>query len=146
MCTDDPSANKTKILKQVKILKDTNQTSKGIVFLEFNQHEMAMKFVTEMNAQAASFTGKRKPMAEFSLEDHRMLRLRDLKSERYQKKAAEKPEGDDEGSAKKKKKKEGSRGKRQREKKRLAREKAEQEPDEADVSLPTKPPKPILKS
>ena len=118
-------ANK-KLFVQVKILKETetldkkgNPLSKGIAFIEFKKHEYAVQAIKLCNNDSRYFGGKFKPIVEFSLEDHRVLRVRNLKLSRQKKKNLERL-----GDGKKDKEEKMSRGKKQRMKRRLKKEAA----------------------
>lgn len=118
----NPDLSSKKLFCQVKVLKETEKLdkkgdplSKGIAFIEFKKPEYAMQALKLCNNDAKYFGGKFKPIVEFALEDHRVLRIRNLKLTRQKKKNFEKI-----GNVEKKEK--IGRGKRQRMKKRLMKE------------------------
>lgn len=111
-----------KLFKQVKILKEPEKLdkkgdpmSKGIAFIEFKKHEYALLAQEKCNNDSKHFGQKHRPIVEFALEDHRILRIRKLKLKR-QKQAQEKMK-DGKSSNKKL-----GRGKRQRLKKQKLKE------------------------
>lgn len=123
----NPDLGQKKLFCQVKVLKETEKVdkdgeplSKGIAFIEFKKHEYALQALKLCNNDAKYFGGKFKPIVEFALEDHRVLRIRKIKLSRQKKKNIEKI-----GSVEKKEK--IGRGKRQRMKKRMMKEMGDQD-------------------
>ncbi|OMJ82850.1 hypothetical protein SteCoe_16384 [Stentor coeruleus] len=121
----NPELQSQKLFKQVKILKEPekldkkgNPMSKGIAFIEFKKHEYALLAQEKCNNDSKYFGQKHRPIVEFALEDHRILRIRKLKLKR-QKQAQEKM---NDGKSSKKKL---GRGKRQRLKRQKAVENKE---------------------
>ena len=120
----NPELANSKLFVQVKVLTETekldhkgNPLSKGIAFIEFKKHEYALQAMKLCNNDAKYFGGKFKPIVEFSLEDHRILRIRNLKLSRQKKKNLDRL-GDD----KKEKQEKMSRGKKQRMKRKMIKE------------------------
>ena len=120
----NPELANKKLFVQVKVLKETerldkkgNPLSKGIAFIEFKKHEYAVQAIKLCNNDSKYFGNKFKPIVEFSLEDHRVLRVRKLKLTRQKKKNLEKL-----GNGTKEKEEKMSRGKKQRMKRRMMKE------------------------
>jgi nucleolar protein 4 len=118
----DSSLANQKLFVQVKVLKETekldkqgNPLSKGFAFIEFKKPEFALKAIKLCNNDSKYFGGKFRPIVEFSLEDHRVLRIRKLKLARQKKKNLEK-------IGEKEKKEKIGRGKKQRMKRKLKKE------------------------
>jgi nucleolar protein 4 len=76
---------------QVKVMRETdkldklgNPLSKGFAFLEFKKHEYALTALKQLN-NSNCFGDKHKPIVEFALEDHRIVRIRKIKLNRQKK-------------------------------------------------------------
>ena len=122
----DPDLAEKKLFNQVKVMKEIdrfdklgNPMSKGFAFIEFKSHEIALKALKECNGNSKYFGGKNKPIVEFALEDHRILRIRKLKLDR-QKKFSKDLRGENKGKNEK-----IGRGKKQRLKRKMAKELSE---------------------
>lgn len=53
--------------------------SKGFGFIDCFKHEIAKDLIELISNNSKVFGPKRKPVIEFALEDHRMLRIREMK-------------------------------------------------------------------
>ena len=122
--TADPSIINQKLFNQVKIIKETerfdkngNHLSKGFAFIEFKKHDFALIAMKECNGNSKYFGEKHKPIVEFALEDHRILRIRKLKLSRQKKHLKEIQQSSKETGEKKM-----SRGKKQRLKRRMMKD------------------------
>ena len=120
----DPNIEKQKIFNQVKVMRETerfdkngNPQSKGFAFVDFKNNELAVLALKECNGNFKDFGEKHKPIVEFALEDHRIVRIRKIKLNRQKKIAEDLKQKEGEGKEKKM-----GRGKRQRLKKKMMKE------------------------
>ena len=130
----DPEIAKKKLFSQVKIVKDAtrpdaegNPRSKGFAFIDFKLHEKALFFIRKLSENPYLFSQKNALIAEFALDDIRMIRLRKLRLERQKRKLEELKTAENEerwGFDEEKEKKLG-RGARQRMKKRMKKVQSE---------------------
>lgn len=94
LLSKNPDLASKKLFSQVKVMKELdrfdklgNPLSKGFAFVEFKTHETAMIALKECNGNTKYFGEKHKPIVEFALEDHRVIRIRDIKLSRQKKNA-----------------------------------------------------------
>ncbi|CAG9335070.1 unnamed protein product [Blepharisma stoltei] len=130
---NNPELENKKLFTQIKIKRDKdkldshgNAISRGFGFVECKEHEYALTCLRGLNNNDKIFGKGKKPIVEFALEDHRMIRLRKLKLARQQKLKEElktklKTEEKEEKSTKM------GRGKRQRMKRKMMKEARETE-------------------
>lgn len=144
---------KKKVFTQIKVLREKekldklgNLRSKGYAFIECEDHEHAKTLLDQLNNNTSVFGPNNKPIVEFSLEDHRKLRLKKLKEERRQKAIFEskKHKKQEIASGQIKPKKLG-RGQKQRNKKRLLKEQGLTEAPAQEEASTNKPPRKNLK-
>lgn len=122
--------NKKKLFKQIKVMrekdrvdKNGNLRSKGFAFIECEEHDHAKALLNHLNNNTSVFGPNNKPIVEFSLEDHRKLRLKKLKEDRRQKAIQDsKKKKAEEARAGVEKPKKMGRGQKQRMKKRMMKE------------------------
>lgn len=66
--------------------------SLGYAFVEFQEHEHALKALRHINNNPEIFGPQKRPIVEFSLEDRRKLKMKELRIQRCQQKMKSKPE------------------------------------------------------
>ena len=145
--SQNPNLKNQKLFSQVRIARDTerldssgNKRSKGYAFVQCNKEEHAKTCVKELNN--SEFFGKNKrPIVEYALEDHRMLRIRKLKKERREKFRQQLEEQKTEEEKTQEKPKKLSRGQRQRQKRREMKEQGLLNPETNQVTEEPKEPK-----
>lgn len=91
--TENPEIKKMRLLKDpTKIDVETNGwKSRGICFVEFETHEMALDCLRNLNNNPTVFSQTARPIVEFAVEDVRALHVLKLREER--KKASDLSQG-----------------------------------------------------
>ncbi|CAL4936516.1 unnamed protein product [Urochloa decumbens] len=83
----NPVIRKVNILKNEK--KGVQKHSRGVAFVDFQEHEHALVALRVLNNNPETFGADRRPIVEFALEDVEKVRLQKIRKERQQKSAAE---------------------------------------------------------
>ncbi|CAN6308877.1 unnamed protein product, partial [Urochloa humidicola] len=83
----NPVIRKVNILKNEK--KGVQKHSRGVAFVDFQEHEHALVALRVLNNNPETFGAERRPIVEFALEDVEKVRLQKIRQERQQKSAAE---------------------------------------------------------
>nr|CAB3497828.1 unnamed protein product [Digitaria exilis] len=83
----NPVIRKVNILKNEK--KGIQKHSRGVAFVDFQEHEHALVALRVLNNNPETFGAERRPIVEFALEDVEKVRLQKIRKERSQKSAAE---------------------------------------------------------
>ncbi|CAN6322270.1 unnamed protein product [Urochloa humidicola] len=83
----NPVIRKVNILKNEK--KGVQKHSRGVAFVDFQEHEHALVALRVLNNNPETFGAERRPIVEFALEDVEKARLQKIRKERQQKSAAE---------------------------------------------------------
>jgi len=92
----NPVIRKVNILKNEK--KGVQKHSRGVAFVDFQEHEHALVALRVLNNNPETFGAERRPIVEFALEDVEKVRLQKIRKERQHKSAAaedqQSPSGD----------------------------------------------------
>ena len=122
-------------IRQAKILRETdradrdgNPKSKGLGFIEFEDHEHALCALRELNNNPVAFKPDRRPIIEFAIENVKVLKLRDVKLSQQKKQGADrkrKRAGDGEDGEETDRPAKKSRSARRKERKQREKEAAE---------------------
>ncbi|KAG2534515.1 hypothetical protein PVAP13_9NG068181 [Panicum virgatum] len=83
----NPVIRKVNILKNEK--KGVQKHSRGVAFVDFQEHEQALVALRVLNNNPETFGAERRPIVEFALEDVEKVRLQKIWKERHHKSAAE---------------------------------------------------------
>lgn len=83
----NPVIRKVNILKNEK--KGIQKHSRGVAFVDFQEHEHALVALRVLNNNPETFGSERRPIVEFALEDVEKVRLQKIRMERHRKSAAE---------------------------------------------------------
>ncbi|EER93268.1 RNA-binding protein 28 [Sorghum bicolor] len=83
----NPVIRKVNILKNEK--KGVQKHSRGVAFVDFQEHEHALVALRVLNNNPETFGSERRPVVEFALEDVEKVRLQKIRMERHRKSAAE---------------------------------------------------------
>ncbi|TKV90761.1 hypothetical protein SEVIR_9G050200v4 [Setaria viridis] len=83
----NPVIRKVNILKNEK--KGVQKHSRGVAFVDFQEHEHALVALRVLNNNPETFGAERRPIVEFALEDVEKVRLQKIRMERNRKSAAE---------------------------------------------------------
>ncbi|XP_066218695.1 RNA-binding protein 28 [Saccopteryx leptura] len=85
-------------LKECKVMRDLRGVhgkvkgqSLGYAFAEFQEHEHALAALRHINNNPEVFGPQKRPIVEFSLEDRRKLKIKELRIQRSQQKVKSKP-------------------------------------------------------
>jgi nucleolar protein 4 len=81
----NPVIRKVNILKNEK--KGVQKHSRGVAFVDFQEHEHALVALRVLNNNPETFGAERRPIVEFALEDVEKVRLQKIRKERQQKSA-----------------------------------------------------------
>lgn len=83
----NPVIRKVNILKNEK--KGIQKHSRGVAFVDFQEHEHALVALRVLNNNPETFGAERRPIVEFALEDVEKVRLQKIRKERQHKSAPE---------------------------------------------------------
>ncbi|XP_066365781.1 uncharacterized protein [Miscanthus floridulus] len=83
----NPVIRKVNILKNEK--KGIQKHSRGVAFVDFQEHEHALVALRVLNNNPETFGSERRPVVEFALEDVEKVRLQKIRMEWHRKSAAE---------------------------------------------------------
>ncbi|KAJ1293163.1 hypothetical protein BS78_01G047100 [Paspalum vaginatum] len=81
----NPVIRKVNILKNEK--KGIQKHSRGVAFVDFQEHEHALVALRVLNNNPETFGAERRPIVEFALEDVEKVRLQKIRNERRHKSA-----------------------------------------------------------